>query len=211
MKRPDYDKAATMACRCLLACKVDALPVDPADMLRKCRNTRLLSCREAAEMLGGTAEGMERQLAEAEAWTYRYAMPNGESFHAVCYKENGHPGRLNFSLAHELGHLVLKHNGAGPWEEREADHFAMYLLFPRPAMRRLAERNQTVYAEQLAALCYTSVRAAEGLERCRRSRIDRKIEAMLDEQMKNALPAKLPECRLTALWHPVSIGHYALG
>ncbi len=47
-----------------------------------------------------------------------------------------HPlGRRNFSLAHELGHLVLGHRGNGvlsrsPGVEREADRFATEFLLP---------------------------------------------------------------------------------
>jgi Zn-dependent peptidase ImmA (M78 family) len=45
------------------------------------------------------------------------------------------PGRRNFSLAHELGHLVLGHRGYSvqsrhPGVEREADRFATEFLLP---------------------------------------------------------------------------------
>jgi hypothetical protein len=46
------------------------------------------------------------------------------------------PGdRLRFSLAHELGHLVLHENQTGKSIEAEADEFAAELLTPRCAIR----------------------------------------------------------------------------
>jgi len=50
------------------------------------------------------------------------------------------PERRNFSLAHELGHLVLGHRGYGvqrrrPGVEREADRFATEFLLPERLLR----------------------------------------------------------------------------
>lgn len=40
--------------------------------------------------------------------------------------------RTRFSLMHELGHYLLGHHLGSPGEEAEANHFAGYLLAPRP-------------------------------------------------------------------------------
>ena len=51
-------------------------------------------------------------------------------------------GRARFSIAHELGHLLLRHNPLGrigeprdPDQERQADRFASELLMPESLLR----------------------------------------------------------------------------
>ena len=57
------------------------------------------------------------------------------------------------TLAHELGHIVLRHTGQSDAEEAEANCFAGHLLCPMPAIRNMA-------AEEVATSCYVSRGAA---------------------------------------------------
>lgn len=186
MTAPDWNRAAAMAYRCLVRLKVRELPVDPRQMLLRCRNTRLMTCDEATEVLGGAP------LDIADAWTYRFAMQDGGKRYLVCYQADGNPARLRFSLAHELGHIVLSHCGTGEQEEREADFFAMHLLCPRPVVRRMSELNQPLFCEQVAAACYVSFSAAEALERCMPCHVEQALERQVAEQLAAAVPTKLP-------------------
>lgn len=53
----------------------------------------------------------------------------------VLYNERVIPGRLNFSLAHELGHIILQHAKSHCDSiEQEANYFASRLLAPRIAI-----------------------------------------------------------------------------
>ena len=84
------------------------------------------------------------------------------------------PTAQRFSIAHELGHYVLRHDGftfspheeresdlyaEDPMreEEREADHFASTLLMPPQWLRRDAKAGRTL--RELAALYRVSVEA----------------------------------------------------
>ena len=56
-------------------------------------------------------------------------------------------GRARFSIAHELGHLLLRHNPLGrigeprdPDQERQADRFASELLMPESLLREDCEK-----------------------------------------------------------------------
>ncbi len=176
---PDVDRAATMAMRSLVACRVRTLPVNPAEMLGRCRNTRLLSLTEAAELLDTSEAELADRFSGAEAWTYRFQTGQGQVLYLVCCKKGGNPGRLRFSLAHELGHIVLGHQRGGWREEAEANCYASHLLFPRPVLRRLAAQGQPLYAEQLAQVFYTSVAAVEALERQRVCNLIPALEAQV--------------------------------
>ena len=48
----------------------------------------------------------------------------------VMYNDACRPGRILFSLAHEIGHIALGHVGEAPEFEAAADTFAGYLLAP---------------------------------------------------------------------------------
>lgn len=53
----------------------------------------------------------------------------------ILYNEKVIPGRLNFSFAHELGHIVLQHSqNRSKNIEQEANYFASRLLAPRIAI-----------------------------------------------------------------------------
>lgn len=200
---PDVDRAAAMALRSLVACRVRALPVNPAELLGRCRNTQLLSLEEAAELLDTSEAELAERFSGAEAWTYRFQTAQGQVLYLVCCKKGGHPGRLRFSLAHELGHIVLGHQRSGWREEAEANCYASHLLFPRPVLRRLAAQGQPLYAEQLAQVFYTSVAAVEALARQRVCHVSPALEAQVEVLLRDALPEHLPQNRRTALWRPI--------
>lgn len=52
----------------------------------------------------------------------------------VYYNSSNSIGRIRFSLMHELGHIVLDHQGESQDNEDEADYFASYMLAPRVAI-----------------------------------------------------------------------------
>lgn len=156
MRRPDFSRAATMACRVLEEQRIDVLPVNPLTLLRKCRDTQVMTVTEAAETLGIPEAAFEKRFGLPEAMTFRM-QAEGSLHYIVVYRPDGNPARLRFTLAHELGHRLLRHEGNERWEEQEADCFASHLLCPRPALEQLAQRFDPLSAEQAAAAFYVSV------------------------------------------------------
>ncbi len=148
MRQPDYDRAATLAYRCLVKLNITQLPVRPLEILRRCRNTVVYTYQQAAEFLHIEETDFERKYGNADAFTIR----GGEQY-VVCYREGGNPARLNFTLAHELGHILLHHSDDMTADEAEANCFAGHLLCPVPAIRNMA-------AEEVATSCYVSRGAA---------------------------------------------------
>lgn len=148
MRQPDYDRAATLAYRCLVKLNISRLPVRPLEILSKCRNTVVYTYRQAAEHLHIEEAEFERKCGDADAFTIR-----GGDKYVVCYREGGNPARLNFTLAHELGHILLHHTNDATADEAEANCFAGHLLCPEPLTRGMT-------AEQVATSCYVSRMAA---------------------------------------------------
>ena len=173
MRQPDYDRAATLAYRCLVELNITHLPVRPLEILRRCRHTVVYTYQQAAENLHIEETVFEKRCGEADAFTIR----GGEQY-VVCYREGGNPARLNFTLAHELGHILLKHTEDTRVEEAEANCFAGHLLCPGPAVAGMT-------AEQLATSCYVSRSAVFSALENRRGRCNeavlKKVEKLFEK------------------------------
>ena len=200
LRNEGLDRAAAMAYRVLIRRGVSCLPVDPLPILSACRNTVVWPDVIAAERLGLPRETLLRQMADAEAVTFRQTR-QGETHYLVIYREGGNPARLRFTLAHELGHRLL-HCGAEPGKELEADYFASHLLCPRPTMQRLCARGLSV--EQAAVLAYVSVATAQRLSRMEEVGIAPELLAQVDALTADwAEQVMLPAKRLGQ--HPLQI------
>ncbi len=82
----------------------------------------------------------------------------------ILYNDQvGNERRRAFTLAHEVGHILLSHAGERPEvEEREANAFAASLLCPAIAARYLAHRDGSpLTAELLCANFFLSAEAAK--------------------------------------------------
>ena len=158
--QPDCRRAATLARRCLQKLGVSTLPVRPLEILRRCRHTVVYTYQQAAEHMNMEEDAFERQYGSADAFTIRSLTPEGEKAFIVCYRAGGHPGRLNFTLAHELGHIVLGHNGESVAEETEANCFAQHLLCSEEALNALRATGE-VTVNRIARACFISRTAAK--------------------------------------------------
>ena len=52
----------------------------------------------------------------------------------IYYNDMQPKSRIDFSLMHELGHILLEHQGEYDWQETEANYFASNMLAPRMAI-----------------------------------------------------------------------------
>ena len=196
------DRPERMALRCLEACRVTELPVRPAELIRRCRNTRLMTFSEAAEMLGMEDEAFERQMGGADAVTFREDDACGNTRFIVCCREGGNPARKNFTLAHELGHIVLDHSGRAEQEEIEADRFATWLLCPPAVCDALAERGE-LYAERVAEVCYISLSAALHLNAKERAQREWKMETETERLLRESVKKHVFYSSPKADWHRI--------
>lgn len=176
-RQPDYDRAAEMAFRALIRMDSGELPVRPLSMLHRCRRTAVFTYEEAAERLNMPQEVFTRRCYGADAFTVR----GGEGpCYVVCYRSGGNPARLNFTLAHELGHILLGHQENAVAEEAEADCFAQQLLCTAPVLRRLAE-TAPLTPERVAAACYVSLDAARARLTAASRRVDQALMAQAEQ------------------------------
>ncbi len=136
-----YKKARNAAWRTLIACGVDTLPVD---------------LRKICGQLGDQAQA-------SDGFTVVY-----EGVPRIFYNDAAPIGRQRFTIAHEIGHVVLGHFDAGHFaiwrrrapdpdaDETQANQFAARLLAPACVLHAL----DTKTPEEIAQLCGLSITAA---------------------------------------------------
>ena len=80
----------------------------------------------------------------------------------ILYNEKAIARRRNWTVAHELGHILLGHDGESARDEREADAFAAALLMPLPVLHYLESlRDEPLDTDAICANFNVSRRAAE--------------------------------------------------
>lgn len=162
MSNRQYETARDLAWRVLLDCKIDALPVKPSEI-----------CRYYGWILSDYPGG-EKCI---QALGLAGLMERTDGFctvtrnHTYIFFDSSLPtGRQRFTVAHEIGHLLLGHVGPGMAtvenreptgseraEERQANQFAARLLAPACVLHEIGARTP----EAIQQVCGISRQAAQ--------------------------------------------------
>ena len=156
MSYKDYQNASDAAWQLLLDCGVDRLPVNLSLI---CRRIGVKVYRYQA------VKKLPEEALVTDGMTFFY---QGEP--VILYDQSKTPERIRFTVAHELGHLVLGHVVPGQQTtmnreptpedspvETAANQFAARLLAPACVLWGLELHT----AEEIAALCHISKQAAQ--------------------------------------------------
>lgn len=95
---------------------------------------------EAGETLGIDANDFHTFAASNAAFVLKRKNSAGTSI-LLLKSDETNPRRERFSMAHELGHIVLGHDKDDEISEREANIFASVFLCPRPILRTIGSRS----------------------------------------------------------------------
>lgn len=187
-----------LAARCLLRVEMRTLPVDVRLMVALTRGTYLYTVDQAL-FAGAKPEDLAVITPSVPAATCEWQADSPMDRRTVVYLPEADPVRLRFTLAHELGHIALKHGrGPTPRMERDADAFARALLMPPPLVRALLRERGALYAEQLAFVFGVSTGLAMNALPAPALPPDRET-AMCDLLLSAAL-ARIPP-RVSPRWH----------
>lgn len=161
MNYDDYKRARDLSWRVLLDTGARELPVK-VSRICGAYGVTLRSYQAGAPLI--QAMDLEAQCGASDGFTVR---SGGHCY--VFYNAEQPPGRVRFTIAHELGHVLLGHLGEGEHtvynrepspndapEEHTANVFASRLLAPACVLHALG----AVTPEQIAAACDISLAAA---------------------------------------------------
>ena len=142
----NYKNSRDAAWRILIKNRVSSLPVSVEKICRGER-VRLLSYKKGEKLIKKL--GLEDNLAGNDAFSIG---------RVIFYDDKKPIARQRFSIAHELGHIVL-HGSLidGDADEREADVFASRLLAPLCVLHFLNVES----AREISELCGISTPAAQ--------------------------------------------------
>lgn len=162
MNYKDYKTARDAAWRILLDCNVERLPVD-LNLICKTLGVRTTSYQANLVLI------QRRNLSEIVARSDGLTFFAGDT-PVIMYNETYTPERIRFTVAHELGHIVLGHVSPGGVttanrepnpqdnpQETAANQFAARLLAPACVLWGLDLHT----SEEIAQTCRISKQAAE--------------------------------------------------
>ena len=101
-------------------CDIHTFPVDCIDILHK------LDCRVYSFSY------LNKHHPKLYTYCMRFSDDGLKYRDIVIYNDRHTQSRIRFTLAHEIGHIILEHTALTPHCEQEANAFAAHLLTPMP-------------------------------------------------------------------------------
>ncbi len=138
---PDYRRAIRLAYHTLIHLQIKELPVDIVSICRLCKNTLIIPYSKAEPFADILGFNIIDEAPSDMAFTYRIEPAAGPVIYLLLYNDEPYQNtaRFRFTLAHELGHIIMKHRNSGYVEEAEANCLAQHLLCPEPLVESLRE------------------------------------------------------------------------
>ena len=145
--KPDYDRAATAAMKILLENKISETPVASIQILLNYPHVRVMSFANMAYNSEIDRSDLVPLFGQnQDAVTFRMAGLDDVDY-VVIYNMQLPFEDIRRSMARELGHIVLGHDGqtrSAEVRKAEALCFAHHLLTPRPIIRMIQESGLTL-------------------------------------------------------------------
>lgn len=190
---PDYQTAATKALETLIQSGTNATPVDPLPILKRIPRTLVMTYEAVSNIVE-----MERRCVLSTMGDHNQAaftsvnITDGNKQYLVTFNQKLPSYVIQRSLARELAHIVLGHDGSKPEAVRDEESkcFAMHLLFPRPLIHAM-QTNTKLTVEVLANLtgcneyCLGCIRNMPRIETP--AELNRKVRDQMSDYITNFL------------------------
>lgn len=190
--KPDYQKAAVKAAETIIKYGISSAPILPLPILKRMPGVLVVSFAEMSQSSGidrknlVTMFGNENQDAITSVHN-----KNGKLVYLVAYNQRLPIYMIQRSLAREMAHIVLEHDGSLPEDVRyaEANCFAQHLLCPRPLIHAVQQSGIRVSVEVVGNMtgcyerCFQSLRKAPGVSVP--AQLNRKIREQFSDYLEN--------------------------
>lgn len=126
---PDYVLASNAAYATLLKLEIRTLPIDIKCIIKMIKNIRMMSYGDWCNKYGiSRAEFFSMDISY-----YGFTIKTQDKA-IILYNEYLDECSIRFTLAHELGHIVLKHTEDNDKAKKEANCYARNILCPIPVI-----------------------------------------------------------------------------
>lgn len=182
---PNLDRAATAAAETLIKYQITTAPVIPLPILKSISGVVVLSFTEWADRMGldrqnviNTFDASNRDVITS------VQRVNDKLRYVVAYNQRLPFYMLQRSLARELGHIVLGHDGSLPEDVRqqEALCFARHLLCPRPLIVDMQNADIPITIETLGNVTGCYERCLAGIRKTPATHVPPTLNRLVREQ-----------------------------
>ena len=161
IKFPDYCNATNAAYETLIKYKEFSFPIGIFHIFRQINNVRLYTYDQLMSRFGISSEN----FLPSSDYGYNICDPIKQRY-IVAYNSQKEETSIRFTLAHELGHVVLGHTYDGTVEDKEANCFARNLLCPIPVIKEMNLQTEdeyidTFYVSEPMAYCAIKHRSSD--------------------------------------------------
>lgn len=140
-KKPDYERATNAAYEFLISQSADFPFVDVFKLVMSLPYVKLHTYSECAKICHVSHKDFTKNFASSE---HGFTITDGNKS-IICYNELKDEKTIRFTIPHELGHTILKHQDDDPIANKEADCFARNLLCPVPIIDKYGLRTKADY------------------------------------------------------------------
>ena len=141
--KPNYNFATTSAYQTLIYNNMP-LPIDPFKIKLQNVKIKILSMQEFSTRFNVPMEELTQNGSFNEGYNV-VQINNGIKKATILYNEDIISNeRKRFTIAHEIGHIVLGHKEHNENNEKEADTFASQLLLPHCILEQLIKSGKAV-------------------------------------------------------------------
>lgn len=141
--KPNYNRATTSAYQTLIYNNI-SLPIDPYKIKLQDIKIKILSMQDFSKRFNVPMEELTQNGSFNEGYNV-VQVKNGIKKATILYNENIVSNeRKRFTIAHEIGHIVLGHKEHSDNNEKEADTFASQLLLPHCILEELVRCGKVV-------------------------------------------------------------------
>lgn len=192
--KPDYEKAARLATETIIKYGICTAPVLPLPILKKMPGVLVISFTEMSQSSGierkniVTMFGNENQDAITSVHN-----KDGRLVYLIAYNQRLPIYMIQRSLAREMGHIVLGHDGSLPEDVRyaEANCFAYHLLCPRPLIHAVQESCVRLSVDVLGNMTGCYERCLAGMRKTPGVHVPAELNRKVREQFSDYIETYL--------------------
>ena len=152
---PDYQKAAIKATETLIKFGINSAPVSPLPILKNIPGVLVFSYQSISNHIDQDRRCVISMFGDGNQDAFTTVnMKDGKPQYIVTYNQQLSQVFVQRSLARELGHIILGHDGSLPEAVRneEAKAFANHLLCPRPMIHAFQAAGLRITTEMIGNL-----------------------------------------------------------
>ena len=187
---PNYDRAATLAMETLIKNQICSAPVLPLPILKRTPGVLLVSFAEMSQSSGIERKNLVTMFGgENQDAVTSVHQKNGKLVYLIAFNQRLPIYMIQRSLAREMGHIVLGHDGSLPEDVRlaEAQTFAYHLICPRLLISALMKSGIRVSTEVLGNMTGCYDRCLLGMRKTPGANVPAELNRMVGEQFKDYL------------------------